>query len=271
MGIDVLDLLGSQPGLLEGASRRADRSHPARCRQRDVGRVGGRSVPDQLGERGGAAGLRVLELLQHEDAGALADHEAITARIEGAGRRGRVVVPCRERTHRREPADEDLEDARLRAAREHDVGVVSADGLVRLADRVAARRARGHRREIGSGHAVGDGDLPRAHVRDAHRDQERADPVGAAQGVGREPVVQRPDAAEPRPEDRPPFARRARLRAAPGAPPGPSPRARPRGRTGCSGPSGAGPCGPGRGSHRTPAPRRRSAPSAATGRTPRSS
>ena len=44
---------------------------------------------------------------------------------------------------------------------------------------------------------------PGADVRDAHRDEERADPVRAAQGVGREAVDERPDAAEPGPEDHP--------------------------------------------------------------------
>ena len=58
-------------------------------------------------------------------------------------------------------------------------------------------------REVRAGHPELDGDLAGADVRDPHRDEERADPVGAAQGVGGEAVDERPDAAQPRPEDDP--------------------------------------------------------------------
>ena len=68
---------------------------------------------------------------------------------------------------------------------------------------VAAGRARGHGREVRAGHPELDGDLPGADVRDAHRDEERADPVGAAQGIRGEAVDQRADAAQPGAQDHP--------------------------------------------------------------------
>ena len=40
--------------------------------------------------------LRVLELLEHDDAGALAEDEAVAVLVERAARRGRVVVAVRE-------------------------------------------------------------------------------------------------------------------------------------------------------------------------------
>ena len=46
-----------------------------------------------------------------------------------------------------------------------------------------------------------DRDLAGADVRDAHRDEERADPVRPAQGVDRDAVDERADAAEAGPED----------------------------------------------------------------------
>ena len=57
--------------------------------------------------------------------------------------------------------------------------------------------------KFGPGHPEVDGDLAGADVGDAHRDEERADPVRAAQGVGGDPVDERPDAAEAGPEDDP--------------------------------------------------------------------
>ena len=66
---------------------------------------------------------------------------------------------------------------------------------------MAARGAGRHRGEVGPGHPELDGDLAGADVRDAHRHDERADPVRAAQRIGREPVDERPDAAEAGPED----------------------------------------------------------------------
>ena len=44
---------------------------------------------------------------------------------------------------------------------------------------------------------------PGPDVGDAHRDEERADPVRAAQGVGRDALDERPDAAEAGAEDDP--------------------------------------------------------------------
>ena len=88
-----------------------------------------------------------------------------------------------------------------RAMSEHHVGVVTPDRLPRLADRVAARGARRHCGEVRPGHAEADRDLAGAHVRDAVGDEERADPVRPTRDVGREPVLQRPDAAETRAQD----------------------------------------------------------------------
>ena len=125
------------------------------------------------------------------------------AAVERPRGRLRVVVAGRQRAHRREAADGRLVDRGLGAAGDHHVRVAAPDDLARLADRVAAGRAGGHGREVRSGHPELDGDLAGPDVRDAHRDEERADPVGAAQGVRGEAVDERPDAAEPGAQDDP--------------------------------------------------------------------
>ena len=64
----------------------ADSARAARRRQRDVVRVGGRAVADQLGQDLDAAPAGVAELFEHEHAGALGDDEAVAALVERPAR-----------------------------------------------------------------------------------------------------------------------------------------------------------------------------------------
>ena len=84
-------------------------------------RVGREAVPRHLGVDLGAAGLRVLQLLEHEHGARLAHDEAVAAGVEGAGRMLGIVVSLRESAHRGEAGDADLVDRSLGAAAEHDV------------------------------------------------------------------------------------------------------------------------------------------------------
>ena len=58
----------------------------------DVVGVGGDAGAEHLGVDPGAAGLGVLLGLEHEDAGALAEHEAVAGGVPGPGDRGRVAA-----------------------------------------------------------------------------------------------------------------------------------------------------------------------------------
>ena len=143
----------------------------------------------------------MLQRLEDDDATALADHEPVAALVERAGRALGVIVASRQGAHGGEPADHRLVDAGLGPSRDHHVRVAATDRLRGLADRVAAGGTRRHRREVRAGHAEVDRDLARAGVRDAHRDEERADAVGAAQHVRRDAVHQCADATKAGPED----------------------------------------------------------------------
>ena len=66
-----------------------------RHRQRDVGGSGAHAEADQLGVDPGAAPLRVLVLLEHDDAGALTEDEAVAVLVPGPRRGLRVVVSGR--------------------------------------------------------------------------------------------------------------------------------------------------------------------------------
>ena len=105
-------------------------------------RVGAHAEADQLGVDLRAAPLRVLVLLEHEHAGAFAEDEAVAVLVPRArGGRG-IVVAGRERARRREAADAERRDGRLRAAGDHHVGVAVLDQPAGHADRSAGRSCR---------------------------------------------------------------------------------------------------------------------------------
>ena len=123
----------------------------------------------QLGVDVGAAGLGVLELLEHQAAGALADHEAVAAGVERPrGVRG-IVVARAESAGGGEAGHADRADGRLAAAGEHHVGVAAADDAGGVADGVragGAGGAGGAQRTLG---AQLERHVRRAHVGDHHR------------------------------------------------------------------------------------------------------
>ena len=137
--------------------------------------VGAHAVADNLGEDVGAARLGELELFEDEDAGPLADDEAVAVLVEGpAGVRG-VVVAGGERLHGSEAADAHGGDRGLGAAGDHDVGVAALDDAEGVADGVrggGAGRRRGLVRSLG---AVANGDVPGGKVDDGGGDEERRD------------------------------------------------------------------------------------------------
>ena len=94
--------------------------------------------------------------------------------------RGGLVVARRQRPQRAEPADAHRRDRRLRAARDHRVGVAAPDDLERLADGVRRRRAGGARRQVRPLGAEPDRDLAGGEVDDGRGNEERRDLARAA-------------------------------------------------------------------------------------------
>ena len=127
-----------------------------------------------------------LELLQEQDARALAHHEAGPRRVERARRVRRMLFLRGEPAHRAEAREDQRVDARLGAAGEHGVRVAALDQLGRLADRVRARRARRDDRVVRAADPERDRDLPARRVDEHVREEVRRDAVGAAlaQDVG---------------------------------------------------------------------------------------
>ena len=121
----------------------------------------------------------VLERLEDDGAGPFADDEPVPPTVKRARRGGRVVVPGREGPHRGEARDHHLADRRLRRPGDHDVGVAAPDRLPGLADGVTAGGAGRRDRDVRALRTEGDRGLPGREIRDRHRDEERADPLGA--------------------------------------------------------------------------------------------
>ena len=119
--------------------------------------------------------MACCELLEHQDAGALADDEAVAVLVEGPAGGAGVVVAAAERAQRVEPGDAEVGDRRFAAARDHRVALAVADVVEGGADAVRAGGARGGDRVVRALGPVDDRDVASRAVDDHLRHQERAD------------------------------------------------------------------------------------------------
>ena len=142
----------------------------------DVIGIAGHAIADQFGVDLGAARLGVLELFEHQRAGALSHHEAVAVLvIRTRGARRIVVEFGRQRPQRREAGERQPVDRRLGAARDHHVGVAKRDHAAGVADRMRAGRAGGDHRMIRPLQAELDRHKAGGQIDDAAGDEERGD------------------------------------------------------------------------------------------------
>ena len=134
-----------------------------------------------------AARPRRLLALEHQHPGALAEHEAVAAAVEGPrGGRRRVVVVRRHHPHPREAVDHARRHAGVDAAREQRVVLAVAQQRQRVADRVGGARAAGREHVADAVQPQRDRDLARHHADDRHGDGVGRDLL---QAVGEELAV----------------------------------------------------------------------------------
>ena len=147
---------------------------------RQVVRVVGRAVAEDLRVHLRPALLRRLQLLQHEDARALPHDEAGAQCVERTrGARWVLVLGC-ETSHRAEAGEDNRVHSGLGAAREYGVGVAATDQLRPLPYRRRARRARRHGGVVRPAVAERDGHLTRGGVGEHAGNEVRRHPVAAA-------------------------------------------------------------------------------------------
>ena len=192
---DVADVLGAEARVVE---RRAHGGAGAGAGLVGVGQVRGvaaRAVAGQLGVDARAARERVLALLEHEHARALADHEAVALGVERAARALGAVAQRRERAEVAVAGQDDGRDGGVGTAGEHRVGAPGADQPERGADGVGAGGAGGAGRRRRAAQLQRAGDRGAGGVGQRERDHERADAVGAALEVRAVGLVERAHAA----------------------------------------------------------------------------
>jgi hypothetical protein len=131
-------------------------------------------IADHLGIDLGAPPLGVLELLEHDDPGALAHHETVACLIPRARRPLRRIIESRREGPRSgKSGDAQPTDRGLGPAGDHDVRIVQSDQPRGIADRMSARRARRHDRVVRSLELIADGNVPRRQIDERRRYEER--------------------------------------------------------------------------------------------------
>src|SRR3546814_15811152 len=105
---------------------------------------------DQLAVDPGAARDRLVVVLEHEDAGAVAHDEAVAVAVPGARGLLRLVVAGGQRLHRAEAAERGRRGRVLGATGDHGVGVAVLDHAHRQPDVVRGGGAGGDRGDVGA-------------------------------------------------------------------------------------------------------------------------
>ena len=154
-----------QAGIGEGLADAGDGAAAFGMGVGDAVGVGGGAVAENFAVDFRAAGFGVIELFEHEHAGAFAEDEAIAIFIEGARGFGGSVVPGREGGEQVEAGDAEGMDHAMRAAGEHEVGFAAADQLGGFADRLAAGGAGGEAVGVGALGVEHRGQMCGGHVR----------------------------------------------------------------------------------------------------------
>jgi hypothetical protein len=160
--VDVVDLLALDAGVLQRELDAGAHAEPVRAGVRHVVRVARDRAAEVLRQDRRAARLRVLQRLKHEHARALAHHEAVAILVVRArGLLRRVVEAGRHRAACDKARIADTAHRSLGAARHHHIGIAPLDQAHGVADRMGARRARGHHRMVRTLEAVFDRELAR--------------------------------------------------------------------------------------------------------------
>ena len=171
--------LGIELGVLQGELHGLGGADALRVRRGDVVRVGRAAAAEHLGVDAGAALLGVFEFFEDDDAGALAEDEAVAVLVERpAGALSGSSLRMRQGAAAMKPPRPIGGDGRLGAAGDHDVGVVPLNGVQGVADGVGGRGAGRRNGGVRTAQAEMDRDVAGGGVGDHLRDDERADAAG---------------------------------------------------------------------------------------------
>src|SRR6185312_10504978 len=143
MGVDVLDLLGLYLGVAQSVHHDAVGAVAVFGRLRDVEGVPAHAVAHDLGHDAGPATAGKLQFLQHQDAGALANHESVASRVPGPAGFFGIVISGGECAHGGKPAHSHGSNGCFRTSGNHYIGIAARDDLESISDGMGARGAGG--------------------------------------------------------------------------------------------------------------------------------
>ncbi len=175
MRVDVIDILGLQPRVLQCRPHRAFATFAVFRRCRDVMRVARQAIAKHFGIDLGTARLGVLILFQHHDARALAHDKTVTIHVIGAaGLLGVVAAFGRERLTGVKARHADLANRRLCAACDHHIRIAVFNQPRRVTDGMRPSRTSSHDRVVRPLEPIADRHLTRDQVDQRAGHKERA-------------------------------------------------------------------------------------------------
>ena len=175
MRVYILDVRRRKSSVLQRALHHAHHSAPVFGGRSDVIRVARHPISGHLGVDLRAACDGAFAFFEDDDARPFAHDEAVALEIPRTRGVLRIVVPRRQRAHRRETSHSERRDHRFAAAGEHHVGVVVANHATGIADGMRAGRACSRRRGVWSSRVESNRHLSRREVDDQSRNEKWRD------------------------------------------------------------------------------------------------
>ena len=157
--VNVINLVNRDPGIAHRLLHHERRANRLRIGRGEMVRVRVGGIPQNLGVDFRAAGERVFQAFQDEDASAFADDKAIAVLVERTARMFGIVVASGHGAHDAERGKHNIRNNRVRAAAKHHIRITIANQLRGLAQRVRARRAGRHDGRIVSARAMSCGQV----------------------------------------------------------------------------------------------------------------
>src|SRR4051794_1687759 len=170
VGVDVADVGSLQASVIQGQAHAGDGADSAGCGCGDVMRIGVARCTHHFADDGCPAPFRQRPFLEHQHAGAFAEHEAVTVDVERTARPG-----GRERSHVAEARDTDGASRRLGPTRHDRIAHVPRDQPGGVPDGMSGRGTRRGDGFVGTAQPVPHRDRRAGRIGHHHRHGERRD------------------------------------------------------------------------------------------------
>ena len=179
--VEVIDLVGIDTGILHRHHHAARRAFAGIARCRHVIGIGTGAETGQFAINAGTAGFGVFVFLQHQNAGAVAEHETVAVAVPRTAGACGFVIAGRQRLHRAESGNGGRCTAVLGATGHHDISIAVLDHAHGHADGMVGGRTGRNGREVRTLEAFHDAQLAGNHIDDGAWHVKRRDLARTAQ------------------------------------------------------------------------------------------